>query len=104
MDVKNNTHALSLAVALRTIGRRTEKKNEAGGAQQAQQDNEEEDQQSSSSEDDGEDVGVEASAGDPHLMTKKELKRTFKEHTVDAQAVVTVVADACHDVAFLLHA
>ena len=94
---------LSLAVVFRTIGRRTEERrkgpaqgNEEGNAQECEAQEGEEEKESSSSDENGEDAGVEASAGDPHLMTKKELQRTFKEHTVDAQAVVTAVADAKH--------
>ena len=94
---------LSLAVVFRTIGRRTEERrkrpaqgNEEGNAQEGDAQEGEEEEESSSSDENGEDAGVEASAGDPHLMTAKELKQTFKEHTVDAQAVVTAIAGAKH--------
>ena len=73
-----------LVVATRTIGRRTEKKAESGNGGDDDADGEEDGE--SSSDDGGDDVGAESSAGDPHLMTKKELRRAFKEHTVDAQA------------------
>ena len=87
-----------LVVATRTIGRRTEKKAEAGNAEAGNggdaDANMEQDSEISSDED-GDDNAAETGAGDPHLMTRKELRKTFKEHTVDAQAgscVVVVVA------------
>ena len=71
-----------LSTPTRTIGRRAEKK--ADGADAIDKD--EVVDVSSSSEDGGDDNEAEHSAGDPHLMTKKELQRTFKEHTENAQA------------------
>ena len=87
---------MSRDVVTRTIGRRTEKTEKkvdpALAGQDANQDEEEED---SSSDDGGDCEASEATcSSDLHLMTKKELRRTFKEHTLDERA--TVMAYAWH--------
>lgn len=76
----------SSVVATRTIGRRTERRLEGAAGAGDVDENNPVDVHSSSSDEDDEEQGAEGSAGDPHLMTKKELQRTFKEHTENAQA------------------
>ena len=83
---------MSQLVTARTIGRRTEKKAETPDDNEGDEDADE----SSSSDDAADDQGGEASAGDPHLMTKKELQRTFKEHTENAQARCASYRCRCH--------